>query len=309
MGSTADGKAVMRVAALDIGTNTALLLIGEGDGDTFSILEDVHAIPRLGEDVDKTHVIGKEAVLRLDEILFHYSDLMTSAGVDIIDAVGTSALRDAENSHAVREHIRNDFGIPIRLISGDEEARLTYLGAVSDISTDAHLIAVVDIGGGSTEIALGRGKEYAIGRSTDIGAVRLTERAQDRAGREEDIRSHLRETFNTLALPDRLVAVAGTATSIAAIKLGLEVFERERINGTQVFRAELEEIVDLLYSISSAELTERYPVITKGRADILPAGALILLEVLRYLRLDSFTASTRGLRYGVAIDAIRRALS
>jgi exopolyphosphatase/guanosine-5'-triphosphate,3'-diphosphate pyrophosphatase len=296
----------VRVAAIDIGTNTALMLIAEANGSSFSILEDIHAIPRLGEDVDKTHVISEAAVHRLDEVLSRYQQIIGELGINIVDAVGTSALRDAENSNEVCDHIRRSFNIPVRLIPGDEEARLTYLGAVSDISTNAQLIGVVDIGGGSTEIALGIGKDYVIGRSMNIGAVRLTERSQDRADREKDIRENLKATFNLFPLPDRLVAVAGTATSVAAIKLGLETFDRERINGTVVTLGELDEIVELLYSISANELSGRYPVITKGRADILPAGALILYETVQYLRLDSFTASTRGLRYGVAIDAIRR---
>jgi exopolyphosphatase / guanosine-5'-triphosphate,3'-diphosphate pyrophosphatase len=297
---------LVRVAAIDIGTNTALMLIAEANGSRFSILEDVHAIPRLGEDVDKTHLISEAAVHRLDEVLSRYQEIISESGVSMVDAVGTSALRDAENSKEVCDHIQRSFNIGVRLIPGDEEARLTYLGAVSDISTNSHLVGVVDIGGGSTEIALGLGKDYVIGRSMNIGAVRLTERSQHRAEREADIRENLKITFNLFPLPDQLVAVAGTATSVAAIQLGLQIFERDRINGTIVTIAELEQIVNLLYSISPEELSQRFPVITKGRADILPAGALILFETMQYLRLESFIASTRGLRYGVAIDAIRK---
>jgi exopolyphosphatase/guanosine-5'-triphosphate,3'-diphosphate pyrophosphatase len=299
-------KSDMRVAAIDIGTNTALMLIADGEADTLSVVRDEHAIPRLGEDVDKTKRIGKEAIERLDEVLTCYRQLLAEHKIDTVEAVGTSALRDASNSQEVRDHIESKFNIQVRLISGDEEARLTYLGAVSGVQADSDLIGVVDIGGGSTEIALGRGKEYLIGRSMNVGAVRLTERSQDRSQREKDIHDNLKKTFNLFPIPKKLIAVAGTATSVAVIKLGLQVFDRQKINGTQVTLAEMENIVDRLYTISPEELSKQYPAIPKGRADILPAGALILLETVRYLRLDAVTASTRGLRYGVAIDAIRR---
>jgi exopolyphosphatase/guanosine-5'-triphosphate,3'-diphosphate pyrophosphatase len=141
----------------------------------------------------------------------------------------------------------------------------------------------------------------------DVGAVRLTERTTLRAEREHFIHEQLRAVFHMFPRPAELIAVAGTATSVAAIKLGLQSFEREKINATPVSRSELEQIVEMLYTITSEELSRRHPVITKGRADILPSGALILLETMRYLGLDSYTASVRGLRYGVAIDAIRKA--
>lgn len=297
----------MRVAAIDIGTNTALLLIVEGDEHSFTIVQEEHEIPRLGEDVDKTQKISAGAIQRLDAVLARYHEIIISSAIDAIDAVGTSALRDADNGADVIEHIRSMYEIPLRLISGDEEARLTYLGAVSNLQTDSQLFGVIDIGGGSTEIALGKGKDYAIGRSMDVGAVRLTERTASRAEREKYIRQALVQTFNTFPLPSQLVAVAGTPTSIAAIKLGLQIFDRDTINGTQVTLVELEPIVELLYSISAEELANRYPVINKGRADILPSGALILYEAMKYLQLSSFTASTRGLRYGVAINALRKA--
>lgn len=297
---------VMRVAALDIGTNTALMLIAEGEGDRLKVIRDEHSIPRLGEDVDKTKRIGEQAIARLDEVLRRYRTIIDESGVEMVNAVGTSALRDASNSREVRKHIEQLFGVSVRLITGEEESRLTYMGAVSDLQAHANLTAVADIGGGSTEIALGCGREFAIGRSMDVGAVRLTESARDRREGEQIIRECLRKTFHLFPLPDSLVAVAGTATSVAAMKLGLKTFDREKISGTEVSIAEHEEFVNLLYELSAEELIARYPAIPKGRADILPAGALILFEALRYLRLQSVMVSTRGLRYGVAIDALRK---
>lgn len=296
----------MRVAAIDIGTNTALMLIAEGGHGSLRVVRDEHSIPRLGEDVDKIKSIRERAIQRLDEVLARYQKLIEESSVDKVDAVGTSALRDATNSQEVRDHIHKTYGIPIRLVTGDEEAQLTYVGALSGFPISLGLTGVIDIGGGSTEIALGSGDKYHIGSSMDIGAVRLTERTRSRGERELLIRKHLRAKFHLFPLPDNIVAVAGTATSVAAIKLGLQTFDREKIDGTVVTLEELEKIVDTIYSLSAEEISERFPPIPKGRADILPAGALILLEALRYLRLNKVAVSTRGLRYGIAIEAMRR---
>src|SRR5690349_18680819 len=132
MGSPHVRKKVMRIAALDIGTNTALLLIAEGDdAATLTIVREEHAIPRLGEGVDRNGAIGAEALARLDEVLTRYKQIVAEASVDKIDAVGTSALRDASNRDEVLGHIAAVLGTKVRLITGDEEARLTYMGGVS----------------------------------------------------------------------------------------------------------------------------------------------------------------------------------
>lgn len=296
----------MRIAALDIGTNTALMLIAEHDDNTIlRTIRDEHSIVRLGEGVDKTHRINEDAYQRLSEILARYKKIIAEENVDRIAAIGTSALRDAENKDNIISRIQNDFGISVEVISGDEEAALTYRGATYEIQSDpSAVIAVIDIGGGSTEIAFGDGAGYHFGKSIDIGAVRLTEQGVNLGNLEEkesDIQKMFSNAFQSPTPPTLLVAVAGTPTALAAMLLGLQYFDESKVNGFILTSSEIDKLLPLLFSLTPEQLIERYPVIAKGRADILPAGALILREAMRFLGVDSLRVNTRGLRYGLAL--------
>ena len=179
----------MRVAALDIGTNTVLLLIADVDGAKFHVVRDDHAIARLGEGVDRTHRISEAAYERFISILREHQKTIAHYQCDRVIAAATSAMRDAENRDEIIERTKHDTGIKIEILSGNEEARLTYRGAVAQTSPQRMIghalpspwkgegvVVVVDIGGGSTEISLGNGSEFESGVSLDIGAVRITER-------------------------------------------------------------------------------------------------------------------------------------
>jgi exopolyphosphatase/pppGpp-phosphohydrolase len=173
----------MRVAALDIGTNTVLLLIADVNGESFQVLRDDHAIARLGEGVDRTHRISEEAYERFISIIREHQKRIVEFKCDRVIAAATSAMRDAENRDEIIERTRRDTGIDIEILSGDEEARLTYRGAVVGMtppqpspSQGEGVIVVLDIGGGSTEISIGTGDAFESGVSLEIGAVRITER-------------------------------------------------------------------------------------------------------------------------------------
>lgn len=292
----------LRLAALDIGTNTCLMLIGELDGSgQFNIIRDEHAIVRLGENVDKKRKITDEAYGRLSSTLTKYRSIIDELKVTDIAACGTSALRDALNRDEILARVKNDFDINISIIEGNREAELTYLGATFDLSAVEGITAVIDIGGGSTEIAFGENTEYKFGRSIDIGAVRLTEQGLDNT---HIIQSLLQTTFADIEIPVRVIAVAGTPTTLAAMKIGLMEFDREKVNHCKLTSEEVKAYLDILTTQPTSTILEIYPVIPSGRVDILPAGAAILYEAMKFLKVETVSVSTGGLRYGIALDGL-----
>jgi exopolyphosphatase/guanosine-5'-triphosphate,3'-diphosphate pyrophosphatase len=294
----------MKVAALDIGTNTALMLVAERGQNGFHVLRDEHSIARLGEGVDKTRMITDAAYERLRNILHRYREILNQLEVNKIAAIGTSAMRDARNTDEIIHRVHKEFGLKIEVISGEEESVLTYLGATFELQKTEGITTVIDIGGGSTEIAFGDADGFKLGSSVNIGAVRLREQGVHKSNRKEREGAILKlfeEKFTDIPSPSQLVAVAGTPTALAAMKLGLQKFDAEAINGLHISRTEIEVLLDFLFSHSAEELSQKYPAIHSGRADILPAGALILSEAMKFLGMDSVRVSTRGIRYGLAL--------
>lgn len=278
------------------------MLIGELDGSgQFNLIRDEHAIVRLGENVDKTRKITDEAYARLSSTLTKYKSIIDELQVADIAACGTSALRDALNRDEILAKVKNDFDINISIIEGSREAELTYLGATFDLPSVNGLTSVIDIGGGSTEIAFGENTEYKFGRSIDVGAVRLTEKGLNDTNSVESL---LQTTFSDIETPVRVIAVAGTPTTLAAMKLGLLEFDREKVDHCKLTLEEVKAYLDILTSQPPSTILEIYPVIPPGRVDILPAGTGILLEAMKFLKVESVSVSTGGLRYGIALDAL-----
>ena len=305
----------MRQAVIDIGTNTCLLLIAESDHiGEMKVLSDVHSIARLGAGVDKTKHIQPESYERLHKILLEYKKLLEEKKIDAVIAVGTSALRDAVNRDEIAEKIKMECGFEVEILSGKDESTWSYHGAMCGIAGEKlrGTIAALDIGGGSTELSVGENEKYVSGKSINIGAVRITERffltitEESIASARECITSELQKSFTKPILARKLIAVAGTPTSLAAIKLRLDSFDAKKINGTILTSAELSGIIEQIFQLSPAELVKKHPAIHSSRADILPAGALILEEVLKHLQLNEVQVSTCGLRYGIIIREFER---
>jgi exopolyphosphatase/guanosine-5'-triphosphate,3'-diphosphate pyrophosphatase len=299
----------LKVAAIDIGTNTCLMLIAEFDpNDGVKILADEHAIVRLGENVDKTRNISDEAYQRLAATLRRYAVIIQHFKVNRIEAVGTSALRDAINRDYIIAKLEREFGLRVEIISGTREAGLTYRGAMYGFDTTPEETAVIDIGGGSTEIAFGSLGVYGWGRSFDVGAVRLTERGITKSSLP-DIQQMLAELFTGANETDwahqtKLVAVAGTPTTLAAMRNKLSAFDRSKVHGEVLMRSEIESLLDEMLTVTTDELIVRYPAVPRGRADILPAGTVILIEAMKSLKMDEVTVSANGLRYGAALEML-----
>ena len=305
----------MRQAAIDIGTNTCLLLIAESDRiGEMKILNDVHSIARLGAGVDKTKIIQQDSYARLREILLDYNKILGEHNVDAIAAVGTSALRDATNRDEILQKIKNECGFEVEILSGADESIWSYHGAICGL-THSELqgnVSTLDIGGGSTELSFGKNGNYINGKSINIGAVRVKERFLSEINEASIIlartfiASEIQKSFTEPFHTEKLIAVAGTPTSLAAIKLKLETFDAKKVNGTILTVTEISSIVREIFSLSPEELIKKYPAIHSSRADILAAGALIFEEIIKFLKLSEVQVSTYGLRYGIMIREFER---
>ncbi len=306
----------MTYAAFDIGTNTFLMVIGTySNNGEWTILHDAHAIARLGEGVQRTKHISREALGRAEAIAREYAALCQQHKVQSGYGVATSAVRDAENGIEICAQLSSILGFEIRRISGEEEARLSFIGSYE---TD-ELQTVIDIGGGSTEYVTGENNHVKMRKSLQMGAVRLSEQFLQSTlplSRENvtTARQEIQQQLRTLpqaqqrsegASPEafasvvgRIVGVGGTFTTLAAMDLGLQEFHGERVHWHTLSLAAISSMTEYLSRSFLAELLQN-PAIHPQRADILPAGALILEESLKFFGAQECTVSTRGLRYGV----------
>jgi len=301
----------MRVAAIDIGTNTVLLLVAEKDdrGELRAVREEA-TITRLGEGVDKTRKLAPAAIARTNACLLQYATIVRELAVPRVAVVGTSAMRDAGGGEEVRAKVRELFGVEARTISGEEEARLTFAGALSGLDASGK-VAVFDIGGGSTEVVVGEGDSVSASHSFDVGSVRLTERhvrndpptgAQMDAMTEDARRAFASEPRLFEAARGAATApigIAGTVTTLAAVALGLEPYDGARVHGHVMSASEVRAVVDRL---AAMRLEDRRAVrgLEPKRADVIVAGGLVVLATLEALGADAMRVSDRGVRWGLA---------
>jgi exopolyphosphatase/guanosine-5'-triphosphate,3'-diphosphate pyrophosphatase len=306
----------LKVTAIDIGTNTVLMLIADLREDgVITTLRDEIAFPRLGRGVDKSNLISRESLGRVLSVLRDYKKLSDSLGSNKIIASGTSALRDAKNSDEVVQTIREKIGINVEVLSGEEEARWTFLGALTNedesplqSDRDQSRFAVIDIGGGSTEITTGTPSHADKRHSVDVGCVRLTERyLQSSPPSPNELQRAAASVQKALAELDeidpttcRLVGVAGTLTTLAALALNLSTFEATRVDGHVLALETIKRIFGQIRTHTLRQL-QSSPVISSGRADVLLAGILILIEFMTSRRFDQIKVSARGLRYGLLL--------
>jgi exopolyphosphatase / guanosine-5'-triphosphate,3'-diphosphate pyrophosphatase len=291
---------VAPVAVIDIGTNTTRLLVADRDGGGDLVeLERRTIITRLGQGVDATGRLADEAMDRVSEAIASYREIIDRVGAEPIVAVATSAMRDSDNGAEFREYLNERFGVDARTISGDEEARLTFLGATAGRNDDRETV-VIDIGGGSTEYVVGRpGEDPGFHTSTQMGSVRHTERflksdppeAQELQELAEDVRRIVPDVH-----AEHAIAVAGTATSLAAID------GAEEVHGYRLTLGACERITAML---AAMPLEDRKAVkgLHPDRAPTIVAGAVILTESVRSLDLDEVEISDRDLLHGAAASA------
>jgi len=302
----------MTVGVIDIGTNTALLLIARmhppGHLET---LVDMQRAPRLGKGVDEQRLLNPESIHRVIDVLAEYRAILSRHGVNAVVVAATSAVRDATNSETFRKAVADETGAELEILTGRQEADLTFRGAISGL-TGTQSVTVIDIGGGSTEIITGSADGIADRISLDIGAVRLTERFLKHdppTARElSDIESFLREQLAGVKQQNRgtsLVGVAGTATSLAVLDLGLPVFERSAVANHVLTIQRLTELSVRLRGLKAVEIRSISEVMA-GREDIITAGTLILKSLMEHLGFSSLIVSERGIRYGLALRELMK---
>lgn len=298
----------MKVAAIDMGTNTTLMLLADVEGGRIQkVLSDHSTITRLGQGVDANGRLHPEALQRMDQCLYQYRQIIDENQVSEVVAVATSAARDAENKDDLFE-ITSRYNIPVKVISGDKEAEITFAGSTFDIE-DKQGLVVIDVGGGSTEI-VGLSEGLAKGHSLNVGSVRLTEKfiSQHPVSSEEVLTMKnflMSELENKKSLLPQLeelqaaVAVAGTPTTLAMVMQKSEFIEN-KIHRFQISTKDLSAWAEKLAKMSIDERKQLEGMPPK-RADVIVAGTFILSSVLEFLKIDHLTVSTKGVRYGLAL--------
>jgi exopolyphosphatase / guanosine-5'-triphosphate,3'-diphosphate pyrophosphatase len=279
----------VRVAAVDLGTNTTRLLVADVDDGRVEEIAVRARITGLGEGVDARRKLLPLPIARVRNALTDYRRELESLGAERVLAVATSAVRDADNGEAFLGEVEWSYGFTTRLLSGEDEAAVTLRG-VGDIAEDT---LVLDIGGGSTELIM---RDFGI--SLDVGSVRMTEQF----GEDIDaIAAYVRPLLPDLR-PTRAIGVAATNTSLAALDLRLVEYDRDQVHGHVLTR---EAVEDLLARLAKMPLDERrrLPAFDPDRAPVIVAGATIVREVLRRYDLDAIEASEHDLLHGVALAA------
>lgn len=303
----------MRVAVVDLGTNSTRLLVADVRDGRVEELDRRSKVTRLGEGVDAGGRLGEPAIERVFAVLEDYREAIDALGAERTVAVATSAVRDASNGDEFRGALKTLFGLDARTIGGDEEAQLTFLGATSERPPGGPPTLVHDIGGGSTEYVIGvPGEEPTFHVSTQAGSVRQTERHLTSdpppAGEVERLAEEVRGIIEASVPADLRaatasgVAVAGTATSLAAIDQRLEPYDPERVHGYLLRRPACEAMLGMLASLPLPERRE-LPGLDPDRAPTIVAGAAILLECMVAFGLDVLEVSEHDILHGAALRA------
>ena len=294
-----------RVAAVDLGTNSTRLLVADVDGERLDEVVRRLTITRLGEGVDERRRLLPVPIARVRNCLAEYRRELEEHDATRTLAIATSAVRDAENGEAFLGEIEWSYGFETRLLDGAEEAALMYRGVSAGRPTLDGGTLIVDIGGGSTELVLGSNGAPEASTSLDVGCVRLTERflASDppTEGELEAAAEHVRPL-----LPEyearAAIGVAGTVTTLAALDLGLTLYDPERTHGHRISRAAVERELERLAAMPLRERLE-VPGLEPGRAPVIVAGLVVLREVLDAYGLGEIEASERDILHGAALAA------
>ena len=303
----------MRVAAIDCGTNSIRLLIADIDGSNFrEVVRDMEIV-RLGQGVDQTGQFHPDAIARTLAAVDKFAAEIAKRGVEKIRFCATSATRDATNRHLFVDGVRQRLGIELEVISGDEEAALSFAGAIKDLAPSNGPFLVVDIGGGSTEFVFGTSTVEAA-RSVNIGCVRMTERhfasdpvttAQIELART-DIQAAIAQAAAIIPITKAktLVAVAGTATTVAAAALNLPEYDRYAIHLSRISAQQTHDAATM-FATKTREQRLSLGYMHPGRVDVIAAGSLVLSEIMKATGAAEFVASESDILDGMAFSLAR----
>lgn len=299
------------VAAIDCGSNSIRLLVVDAAG---GVLERGLQVTRLGEGVGDRGELAEAPIARTVDAIAGFVQRARTHGAERIRIVATSAVRDARNRDRFLDQVAERTGVLPDVLDGEEEARLSFAGATSDQPGDARL-AIVDIGGGSTELVVGRDGRPERAVSTQVGCVRHTERfdahgivpPERLVEIDAALASEIGNAVRDWPRPERLLGVAGTVTTLAAIDLALEEYTPERVHGHQLDRGRIVSLREDLAASSAAARLDAHPVLSRGREDVIVLGASILLAALDAFGLEIVQASELEILAGVTAE-LRQAL-
>ncbi|HZC74147.1 MAG TPA: Ppx/GppA phosphatase family protein [Jatrophihabitans sp.] len=302
----------MRVAAIDCGTNSIRLLIAEpGATGLLDVVREMRIV-RLGEGVDRTGRLAPAALDRTRAALTDYAAQIRAHDAERVRMVATSATRDAANRADFVAMVHAELGVEPEVITGHEEAALTYAGATSVFDRVRGGLLVADIGGGSTELVRGNG-DHLRAHSMDVGCVRMTERhLRDDPPTIEQIDATVADLHAAIKLaradvpldPDvTFVGVAGTVTTVAAIALGLDSYQAEAIHGSTITAGQVADVTEQLLHMTHAERAA-LPVMHPGRVDVIGGGALVLRTLVEESGVDAVIASEHDILDGIALGLI-----
>jgi len=303
----------MRVAAIDCGTNSIRLLIADPgpDGQLVDVVREMRIV-RLGQGVDRTGRLAPEAIERTRLALIEYAELIDKHGASAVRMVATSATRDAANRSDFTEMVRAVLGAEPEVITGAEEAELSFAGAVAGLPGAQSPVLVADIGGGSTELVLGGAQLRS--HSMDVGCVRMTERhlrndpptAEQIATTVADVRAAIVTASRDVPITEAatFVGVAGTVTTLAALVLGLTSYDSAAIHGSTMTAAQIHDVTARLLAMTH-EQRAALPVMHPGRVDVIGGGAIVLRELVDATGVATVVASEHDILDGIAMRLLR----
>lgn len=297
----------MRVGAIDMGTNSTRLLVGDGQGGEVTTVDRRMQITRLGAGVDAGRRLDADAVTRTVETVREYREAMDGHGVERFRAVATSAVRDASNARELFGPLAEILGQEPEMLSGDAEGRLSFAGATAVLDEPGPFL-VVDIGGGSTEFIAGTIEPDGL-TSLDLGCVRITEqflhsdppRAQELSQAVQTVRLHLTDVDRLVPMAGdakTLVGLAGTVTTVAAIEMGLPEYDAERIHHYRLTREAAEDVFRTLATAPAAERRHN-PGLEEGRVDVIVGGCVVLVAVMRHFEFEEMLVSEADILDGL----------
>jgi exopolyphosphatase/guanosine-5'-triphosphate,3'-diphosphate pyrophosphatase len=304
---------VSRVAAIDCGTNSIRLLVADITGDNFKEVLRTMEIVRLGQGVDQNKAFNPDAIDRTLNVVRLFKDQIASKGVEKIRFCATSATRDATNRNLFIDGVRDILGIEVEVIPGEEEAELSFIGATKELRQSDSPFLVVDIGGGSTEFVFG-GQKVDFAKSVNIGCVRMSERHLNtqppsmaqiaQAIVDIDIAIAQAAAVVPITTAKTLVAVAGTATTVAAAALELNDYDRQMIHLSRVSASNVHKVAASFQSMNKDQIAS-LGFMHPGRVDVITAGSLVLSRIMAATGASEFVASESDILDGMAWSLIK----
>jgi len=299
----------MTIASIDIGTNTILLLIAEIIEESQKIIPivNVYRMPRIGQGTKATGRINTGKMTLLLEVLKEYDSIIKNHKCDKVILTGTNAFRMAKNTPEIIEFIKKHFNYDLNVVSGDIEAEFAYLGAVSNLD-EFNTSMVIDIGGSSTEIIVGESNKISFKKSLQLGSVSATEQflvhSPPLKFEIKNLRQEIKRLFSDIdkrIIPEQVVAVAGTATTLACMKLGLFEFKEDLVEKSSISIQDIKCMIEELSSLTPPGILNKNGPVMEGREDIIFAGAFILYQFMQHFGIEIIAVSTRGIRYGAIV--------